>query len=256
MARAARRLLEANVRVSRWSQRRFSLPSDKPLWQSFEREVQERIRALDDGATVVDLGGGRRCVYHHALRAQIELIAVDISSEELALNEHADRTVTADVSRELPLEPDSVDLLVSRAVLEHVADVGAAVTHIARVLKPGGQTLHLLAGRYSLAALAARALPFRPLLWLLHRVSPATVEQVEFDVHYDRCWPSALQRTFRDAGLVNVSTRVSWAQPGYFEPFFPLFLLHSLYSIVLQALNLGRFASYVVVVAERPHISE
>lgn len=246
-----RRFVDANISASRATERRFGLRTDKTLWQSFERDVQERIRALPDGATVVDLGGGRRCVYHHALRPEIELVAVDISAEELALNQHADRTVVADVSVDLPLADRSVDLLVSRAVLEHVPDVAAAARQMARVVKPGGETLHLVPCRNSLFALAVRVLPFRPLLRALHTVLPATVDQVEFEVHYDRGWPAAMETVFRDAGFHDVRVEVTWAQPGYFEAFYPVFLLHALYESVARRFGVRRLAAYMVVGATR-----
>jgi hypothetical protein len=60
---ALRGVVDANVRWSRATEKRLRLPSDKTLWQRFEREADDLIRALPDGATVLDLGGGRRCVY-------------------------------------------------------------------------------------------------------------------------------------------------------------------------------------------------
>jgi ubiquinone/menaquinone biosynthesis C-methylase UbiE len=251
MLGAGRRLVDANVRASRATERALRLPTDKTLWRAFEDEAQRRIRALPDGSTIVDVGGGRRCVYHHALRPELELVAVDISGEELALNPHAQRTVVADVSHELPLPDGSVDLLLSRAVLEHVPDVAAAAANMARVLKPGGTTLHLLPGRYSLFGMAARALPFKPLLWLLHKVVPATVDQVEFDVYYDKGHPAALEQVFRSVGFQDVEVEVTWAQPGYFEAVYPLFLLHAGYEWIVRHLHARRLAAYMVVLARR-----
>jgi len=93
-ARPMRHFVDANVALSQRTERRFHLASDKPLWQRFQREAAERIRALPDGATVLDLGGGRRCVYAQAVPADrdIRLVAVDISAEELAANEDVTET--------------------------------------------------------------------------------------------------------------------------------------------------------------------
>jgi SAM-dependent methyltransferase len=251
MATLARRFIDLNVTASTATERRLRLATDKTLWQSFERAARQAIAGLPDGAKIVDLGGGRRCVYHHALRPELDLIAVDVSAEELALNPHATQTVVADVSHDLPLPPASVDLLLSRAVLEHVPDVRAAARHMARALKPGSQTMHLLPGRYSLFGMAARVLPFKPLLMVLHRVMPKTIDQVEFDVFYDQGWPDAIEQAFTEAGFRDVTVEVTWAQPGYFEAIYPLFLLHALYERVLRTLGLRRMAAYMVVSATR-----
>jgi SAM-dependent methyltransferase len=250
---ALRRAIEANVRASRATERRLGLPTDKTLWQQFEREAARLIAGLRDGSTVLDLGGGRRCVYAGAVPPvrEVRLVAVDVSPEELALNTTVDETCVADIARELPFADESVDLILSRCLLEHVDDVPAAVRNMSRVTKPGGVALHLMPGRYSLFGMAARWLPFGPLLRLLHVVMPWTRGQVEFDVHYDHCHPGALERLFRDAGWRKVEVSVCWAQPGYFEAVYPLFLGHAAYEWLVRKLCLRRLAAYMVVMAER-----
>jgi ubiquinone/menaquinone biosynthesis C-methylase UbiE len=246
-------LVQANVSASRATEQALHLPSDKSLWQSFEREAAELIGELPDGATVLDLGGGRRCVYAGAVPEDrdIRLVAVDLSEEELALNHTVDETRRADVSEELPFEDSSVDLVLSRALLEHVDGVPDAVHNMRRVLRPGGVALHLIPGRWSLFGMAARFLPFEPLLKVVHAVMPWTRGQVEFDVHYDHCDPKAIKQVFAESGWRRVNIRVCWAQPGYFEAVYPLFLAHAAYEWVVRKLRLWKLASYMVVRAER-----
>jgi SAM-dependent methyltransferase len=246
-----RRLIDANVSASRWLTGFLNLPTDKTLWRSFEGEVQSVMRGLPDGSVIVDVGGGRRCVYHHALRPELELIVTDVSAEELAENPHANRTIIADVSESLPLPAESVDLVVSRAVLEHVPDLRSAAQNMAAITKPNGKTMHLLPGRYSLFGIAARLIPFEPLLAALHWVSPNTVGQVEFEVHYDQGTPRGVQRAFESAGFRDVSVDVSWAQPEYFEPVFPIFVLYAAYEVVVRRLGIRPLASYLFVRATK-----
>jgi hypothetical protein len=120
-----------------------------------------------------------------------------------------------------------------------------------RVVKPGGVALHLVPGRYSLFGLAARLLPFGPLLRLLHLAMPRTKGQVEFDVYYDHCLPARLERLFREAGFRRVEVDVCWAQPGYFLPVYPLFLAHAVYEAIVRRFAIRRLASYQIVRAER-----
>jgi ubiquinone/menaquinone biosynthesis C-methylase UbiE len=181
----------------------------------------------------------------------VRLVAVDVSAEELALNTDVDETVVADVSRELPFPPESVDLILSRALLEHVDGVPRAAAEMARVTKPGGRSLHFVPARNSLFGLAARILPFGPTLKLLHLVKPDTIGQVEFEVHYDHCEPDAIREVFEQAGFSRVKVSYCWAQPGYFEQVFPLFLLQAAYEVVVRKLRLRRAASYMLVEAVR-----
>jgi SAM-dependent methyltransferase len=249
----ARRFFHWNVRASRWLAGRLGFESDKPFWQRFQREAGSLIRDLPAGAVVVDLGGGRRSVYAgDVLEGRgVTLVAVDVSAEELAANEIADERVLADAAAGLPMGDASADLVLSRTLLEHVDGVPAAARHMARVLKPGATALHFVPGRYSLFGTAARLLPFGPLLRLLHAVVPSSRGQVEFDVHYDQCHPAGLERAFSDAGFRHVEVDVCWAQPGYFEPIVPVFLLTSIYEKVARALGIRRLASYMIVRATR-----
>lgn len=229
----------------------LGLPNDATLRERFEQAVRERIRTLPDGAVIVDVGGGRDCFYHDALRPGIELIITDISPDELSRNPHATRTLVSDIAQSLPLPFASVDLLISRTVLEHVPDVRAAARHMAGALKPGGETLHYVPGRYSLFGMAARWLPFEPLLGLLHWLLPETQDAVEFDVCYDQGTPRQLGRAFESADFRDVTVEITWAQPGYFEPIFPLYLIYALYEFVVRTLRLRTLAAYSFLRATR-----
>jgi len=244
---------EASTGLSRAAAASLGIKSDKPFWRRFEDSSASALRELPAGATVLDLGGGRRCVYAGTLPAdhELKLVAVDISAEELAANRDVTETRVANVAISLPFADQSVDLILSRALLEHIDGVPGAVQNMARVLKPGGHALHFLPGRYSLFGTAARMLPFERLLSLLHAVKPDTRGQVEFEVFYDHCHPAALEGLFTEAGFREVSVEVCWAQSGYFEPVPPLFLLTSLYDWIVRRLAFRRLAAYLIVSATR-----
>ncbi len=231
----------------------MGLESDKPFWRSFERAAADHLGSLPAGATALDLGGGRRCVYAGALAEShsVRLVAVDVSAEELALNSDVTETCVANAAEDLPFEDQSVDFVVSRALLEHIDGVPALIRNVARVLKPGGQMMHFVACRYSLFGTAARLLPFKRLLALLHLAEPTADEQVEFDVVYDHCHPRALRTMVEQSGFRSVSVSVCWAQPGYFEPVFPIFVLTSLYESIVRGLGIEKLTAYMVVSAVR-----
>jgi SAM-dependent methyltransferase len=248
-----KRLFAASNRAAGAIEQRGWVESDQPLWRRFEASVREALRELPEWGVFVDLGGGRSCVYADAVPRDrgVRLVAVDVSEEELAANPDADEKVVADVAQGLPFADGEVDLLVSRVVLEHVDGVPAAARHMARVIKPGGRTIHFVPGRWSTFAVAARILPFGPLLRLLHFAIPSSAGVVEFDVHYDHTDPVALERVFREAGIREV--RVAWtaAQADYFKPVLPLYLLVALYQTLVRVLGVRRLAAYSIVDARR-----
>ena len=209
--------------------------------------------ALPSGAVVVDVGGGRHCSFAHQLRPDREahVVAVDISPEELAANTSVDETRVADVVEQLPFADGEVDLVVSRTLLEHVQSVERAACEMARVLRPGGRSIHLVPCRYSLFAIGARLLPFALLKRTLQTLLPETRGVIEFDVVYDRGHPSALKDAFHLADFARVDLEYTWDQSGYFHWFFPAFVLVLAYQRAVEILNLTVLASYVVIRAER-----
>lgn len=243
------RFLAANARLSARLDRRHDLA----LYERYDAEVVAAARALPPDAVVTDVGGGAQCSFAAALggRGRPRLVAVDASPGELARNRDVDEVRVADVARGLPFADGEVDLLVSRTLLEHVHDVPRAVGNMARAIRPGGRTLHLVPCRYALFAIAARLLPFGLAKRLLHTMIPASRGVVEFEVFYDRCHPAALERTFRDAGFAEVEVECTWDQSHYAHAFFPLFLLVFAYQRLAQRAGVRRLASYAVVRAVR-----
>lgn len=107
-----------------------------------------RINALADiEGTYLDYGAGRaswfeedpveqRRLLRHMRGKFAEVIAADIDPV-VKENRSADRTVIIQDNR-LPLEDESVDVIVADYVLEHVAFPAEFAAEVTRVLKPGG----------------------------------------------------------------------------------------------------------------------
>lgn len=243
------RFLRVNSRLSA----RLDKRRDLALYARYDAEVVAAARALPSRAVVADLGGGARCSFADGLdeEARPRLVAVDVSADELARNTDVDEVRVADVAQGLAFADGEVDLLVSRTLLEHVADVPRAVGNIARSVRPGGRTLHLVPCRYALFAIAARVLPFGLAKRALHTMIPESSGLVEFDVFYDHCHPAALERVFREAGFDEIEVECTWDQAHYAHAFFPLFLVALAYQRIAQRAGLRCLASYALVRATR-----
>lgn len=248
-----RSFLEKNKRASKRLRNRLNLENEDPFWDRFDRLVGEYAQHLPAESTVVDLGGGRSCRFAGEVPRdrEVRIVAVDISAHELHQNTDVDGRLVGDVSGRLPFGDKSIELLVSRALLEHVTGVRDAVGEMSRVLAPGGTALHFVPCRNSLFGLPARILPFEPLKRIVHYVRPETRGTVEFDVHYENCVPGTMRELFIDAGFSDVEVSVCWSQSGYFLPIFPLYVMVAAYQSVVRRLRLESLAAYMIVRATR-----
>lgn len=80
-----------------------------------------------DGGIILDCGAGRRPIYYDNI-INFEIVDYD-TTDVLGVGEH------------LPFCDNTIDVVLSFAVLEHVRDPMRCASEIARVLKPGGKLL-------------------------------------------------------------------------------------------------------------------
>jgi len=88
--------------------------------------------------TLLDVGSGASPYYELFAGKITNYIAVDME-EILPKTENRPITQKVGTAEKLPIESESVDIVMSNQVLEHVLDERAAVAESFRVLKPGGQ---------------------------------------------------------------------------------------------------------------------
>lgn len=150
-------------------------------------QLKPLYRHLDGTcAWVLEAGGGS--FSHFAIPGGARFLALDISFGQLVRNEYTALRVQGDL-HELPLPPESVDVVLSFCVLEHLDDPERALAHMHRVLKPGGILVLGCPERTSLKALVTRATPIG-----IHRAYYRFVvgKRDRGDKHYD-----AFETTFR-----------------------------------------------------------
>src|ERR1700680_3720497 len=145
-------------------------------------------RYAHGGRVIVDVGGGAQCAFTSECQGS-HIIAVDISQSELNKNRDvADRRV-ADVTSEIPLSDNSVDIVASRFVAEHLKGVGRYAEEAYRILKPGGVFITLFPNKYAPFSLVNRVLPAS----LARRVAYALKDGAEqygiFPAYYECCSP-------------------------------------------------------------------
>jgi 2-polyprenyl-6-hydroxyphenyl methylase/3-demethylubiquinone-9 3-methyltransferase len=134
------------------------LPDDPQPW-AWERRRALLLGETRAGERVLDLGCGAGRFVAALAAAGADPVGVEVA--EAALERARVVAPGADLRRlapdgSIPLEHGSVDLVWCSEVLEHVADVGALLAEVRRVLRPDGRLLATVPyhGRAQAAAIA------------------------------------------------------------------------------------------------------
>jgi len=227
-APARLRRVRTFLELNRSASQRFARVLPQARWSIgdlYNATVAERMK---EGGVFVDVGGGKRCSYarQRPPATDVKIVAVDVSAEAMLGNADADETRVADVVRDgLPFGDREVDVVSSRSVLEHLSDVEALAADSARVLKPGGYSIHLFPGRRGAFAVLNRILPNRVAKSILFSLRPACVGIGGFPAMYNRFTYREMKRSFERTGHEVLELRPSYFGAQYFEFFFPLFVL-------------------------------
>jgi len=98
---------------------------------------------INENTVVLEAGVGFSSMYREEYKRAKKVIGVDISAEYLEMNDILEEKIVADLSN-FPQVPDnSVDLIISSWVLEHLLTPEKVFSEFHRVLKKGGKIVFI-----------------------------------------------------------------------------------------------------------------
>lgn len=250
----AARFIAANRRLSRAVEDLLPQSFRRHLHTFYKYEVAEWINRRP-GLVVLDIGGGKSCPFVQFIDEpwRHTIIAVDADEVELRRNpDLGDKLVADAAAPHLPFRDGSVDLIVSRSVVEHLRDNRAFFANCARTLRPGGALIHTFPCRFAPFALLNQILPNPLTRRLIARFHPQWQDECGFPARYDRCWFSAMRRLLESCGFENPRFAFRYYQSIYFDFFFPLYLVMLSYDLIVFSLGMRNLACAMLVTAERP----
>jgi len=222
---------------SPWAERlqeRYFGDSEHP-YQTFERVVQRHLRS---DSTLLDAGCGRTAPVLRKYRGRASrLIGVD----RVDFREQIDgiELCNGDLAQ-IPLPDKSVDLIMVRSVMEHVADPDAVYREFRRVLKPEGTLVLLTGNLWDYSAWIARLVPNRFHPWIVARVQGRAEIDV-FPVQYRTNTRATITRQAVRAGFDVEEFEYLGQYPCYFMFSGPLFLLATAYEKLISRVELLAF---------------
>ena len=248
-----RAVLNWNVNLSDALERRLPAAFTRSLLYLHELSAAELMNARA-AQTVVDVGGGYLCPFGQRRRPEMatRLVALDIDERQLKANRTADLRAVADAARALPLGDRSVDLVVTRSVMEHLPDTKRFLDESFRVLKPGSRAIHVFPCRNAPFSLLNRVLPKAVSNWLLTTFFPQWKGEVGFPAFYKNCTYREMLQRLAEIGYAVDRIELRYYQAIYYKFFFPLYLIMLAYDYALWRLDARRLACQIMVVVRRP----
>jgi len=174
---------------------------------------------------------------------------LDISPEQLGRNQDADELVLADATQGIPLPDACVDLVMSRAVMEHLSSPLAFLHHCHRVLKPGGYGIHVFPCKFAPFAMINGLLPTALARKVLFFFQKDFQDKGGFPAYYHQCYYTGMKRLLHESGFRILEMRHYHFQSVYFDFFLPFFLLSAIYEIV--TLPIKNLAAFLLIVVQR-----
>ena len=193
--------------------------------------VAQIERYLTRDSALLDAGCGRAAPTLAKFRGKAQrLIGIDVV--ELASHPDGIELCRRDLA-DTGLPGESIDLMYSQAVMEHITEPGAVFAEIARVLKPQGLCLALTANKWDYASLIARIIPNRFHPWIVRRTE-GREEQDVFPTVYKVNTRRDVEFHAARHGLEVVEFRYLGQYPSYFMFNGALFFLATLYQKLIE----------------------
>jgi SAM-dependent methyltransferase len=206
--------------------------------------------------TVLDVGAGKRWHFPPSLKGpEMKLIGFDIDMAEMAENALLDQRVCGDACTSLGIPDQSVDLIMGRAVIEHLHDNASFLRSANRALREDGRLIVTFASKHAPFAVLNRLLPRRMSQWLLTHLVPGSSGKLGFEAFYDRTSFTEFKRSLIDAGFEVEEGFASYFSSSYYRFFVPLFVVSLGFNYVCYALGIPRLASYFMFIARKRSVA-
>lgn len=156
-------------------------------------------RNLRSGQRMLDAGCGRYLKFAREFSDRAHVVGIDVDPVLETDNSRAPFGVRGDLSA-LPFPGGYFDLVISRSVIEHLAEPERVFREFWRVLRPGGKAVIITPNKYDYVSVIAALTPYRLHRLLVGRIFRVPEDDV-FPTLYRANTLSAIGRKMRTAGF-------------------------------------------------------
>lgn len=223
---------------------------------SIYKYYTDHVKAsISDGMTILDIGGGKSCSFASSRKFfdRIKIIALDVSQEELDYNHDVDEKIVFDIASggRVPIDDNTMDMVTSSSVLEHLKNLDNVVKEVSRIIKPGGKFISVFPCKFALFAIINQMLPNWLARKILFSIMPESKGICGFKAYYDSCYYPAIQRLLVKNGFEDINFAFQYSQSGYFAFFAPFAIISLLWDFLMYILNLRSLCGYLFFEARK-----
>jgi SAM-dependent methyltransferase len=223
-------------KVTNWIDHTF-YPNHQDNWDNHIFR-EKALKLINKDTTLLDAGAGRGYLPQMNFKSLVsKAIGVD-SSEAVKSNPYLHECHVS-FCDDMPFLPDdSIDVVVSNNVLEHVEYPVAFLTEVNRVMKTGGVFLLKTPNIYHYMTLIARFTP----TWFhtFYNNLRGRPSEDTFRTQYKINCKSDLYRIAESTGFTVIEFQLIEARPEYLRIFAPLYFLGILYERTVNFLNISQ----------------
>lgn len=210
------------------------------------RKYESKIESiLNDSDTILDAGCGRTAPILRKFSGKAQtLIGVDLEDPKEDIGEV--KYIKGDIAS-IDIPENSVDLVISRAVLEHVSDPDSVFKEINRVLKPGGSFIFLAPNLGDYVSLISKIIPNKFHKQIVSKVEGRKMDDV-FPAYYKANTYSSIKKLSRKNGFEIVEFQYLGQYPAMFMFNSLLFMLATIYEKIISRFGpLGFLRGWLLV---------
>jgi SAM-dependent methyltransferase len=254
LAKLVRRFVALNIAICDQIENLLPESFNCNLLYAHSLAVVEEISRRPPETRVLDIGGGRNSPFANRLPKghRPTVVGLDIAESQISNNDMIDFGIVGDACGGLPLKNASIDIAVTRSLLEHLPDPRVTIVEIARVLRPNGVCIHVFPSRFSPFSVLNQVIPAKLGRRLLFALFPEWVHTSGFPAFYRYCDIRAMARIHEEAGLNIRLVEIRYYQSIYFKFFLPFYLVSLCYDYAICALKLPLLACQVLMIAGKP----
>ena len=245
MAKVLNKLVSFNVWLSKIIDRKILRFSKE---ESYNNQILSSINEVihkHNPCTVLEVGGIDKPLLHRS--KEIRYDGMDIEHKEHY--EHIyDNFIVQSIEDQIN---NKYDLIISKAVLEHVQDNDASVKQMYQALRTGGYAIHYLPSKYHPYSLALRLLGPKWQRRLIKALRPWAANETGYPAFFDKCSPKEMKRLFQGKGFDYVKIKPFFRANDYFRFFLPFYITVTFWENICAKLRWEQFCSGFIIIARR-----